>query len=107
MSLNAKERIAEEVIVERERQDVLWGEQNHDLPTFISILAEEVGEAARCCNDYHFSADGSVAKPVRLLEAREELIQVAAVACAIVERIDRMYGGKVDAQELLEFGEEE
>lgn len=106
MSLNATERIADEVVVERERQDTIWGEQNHDLPTFMSILMEEVGEAAKSCNDYHFSADGSVAKPVRLMEAREELIQVAAVACAIVERIDRMYGGKPDPQELLEFVDE-
>jgi NTP pyrophosphatase (non-canonical NTP hydrolase) len=54
------------VLNERIKQDSKWGEQNHDMFTWMSILMEEVGELART-----------------------EAVQVAAVALAIVECIDR------------------
>jgi hypothetical protein len=91
-----------EVRIERAAQDLKWGEQNHpffgdeqwhllvvDLeaaarqelersPTYAAILLEEVCEAMREPN-----AD----------RLREELIQVAAVAVAAVEALDRRAGG--------------
>lgn len=35
-----------EVVAERKRQDSGWGEQNHELPIWLAILMEEVGELA-------------------------------------------------------------
>lgn len=107
-TLPASFSVALEVIVERQRQDEKWGPQNHpwvrvepemacvaylanigaadtakahvDLAartgqlTFARILVEEVAEALEAPTT---------------AEIREELIQVAAVAVAMVERIDR------------------
>jgi len=95
--------ILTEVWEERDRQDVKWGEQNHELRhkhavitgivdsttakiicenavgydqvSWTNILVEEVAEFVDDAFD-----------PVR---AREELIQVAAVAVAAIESIDR------------------
>lgn len=99
--------ILAEVAAERKRQDRMWGEQNHplmlpgELPsdydigspkvmreivrlnghgkklTYLNIFMEELAEFA-----YAASMDGQD-------EAREELIQCAAVLVAMVERIDR------------------
>lgn len=91
--------VLNEIEDERDRQDAKWGEQNHPdgtspvkfgpiaehyrdecdrnhkvgFGTWLDILLEEVYEAA--------ASSGS--------ELREELIQVAAVAAAWVEAIDR------------------
>ena len=64
---------------ERIRQLKLWGEQNHDPKTWLGILTEEVGEVAREIND---NGPGTA-------HYRKELIQVAAVAVAAVEALDR------------------
>lgn len=69
--------ISEEIKKERERQDQLWGEQNHALPFWHCILAEEVGETARSI--LAGNAQG----------VRRELVQTAAVAVAMIEYIDR------------------
>lgn len=69
--------ILEEIIHERQRQDQLWGEQNHALPFWHCILGEEVGEAARSILAGNTQG------------VRHELIQVAAVAVAMIEYIDR------------------
>lgn len=73
-----------EVYRERDRQDVKWGDQsgNSDL-TFVAVLTEEVGEVAQAVLKTHFEGGKSID------DVREELIQVAAVAVAHVEAIDR------------------
>lgn len=79
--------IAGEILDERRRQDKKWGEQNHGLCGWIAILTEEVGEAAREACDYELNND-----PIgenTLDRYREELIQVAAVAIAAIECLDR------------------
>lgn len=73
----AKGLVLEQVAIERERQDAKWGEQNHPLDTWLTVLAEEVGELAQAI------LKGQTA------EARKEAVQCAAVAVAIVEFIDR------------------
>lgn len=40
-------RVLKEVDDERVRQDDKWGEQSHPLDTWLTVLAEEVGELAR------------------------------------------------------------
>jgi NTP pyrophosphatase (non-canonical NTP hydrolase) len=71
------------IIAERKRQDEKWGVQFHTAVEWVSILAEEVGEAATEANELHFAGTP------RLAELRAEVVQVAAVAVAIVEWIDQ------------------
>lgn len=74
-------RIFELVKKERERQDELWGKQNHPDGLWLTILVEEVGEVAR-------ELQGRSPNPeaARIKRLREELVQVAAVAIAWAER---------------------
>jgi NTP pyrophosphatase (non-canonical NTP hydrolase) len=71
-----------EVKTERQRQDAKWGEQNHDPFAYLAILTEEVGEAAQAAVQARFEGGD----PARF---RHEIVQVAAVAVAIVECVDR------------------
>lgn len=80
------DRVLSEVLAERIAQDAKWGEQNwHDFEG-ISVLTEEVGEAAQAANEANFRS-GKTPGDYSLLRA--ELIQVAAVAVNHVEIIDR------------------
>ena len=67
----------ESITYERARQDDKWGVQNHHPYTWLAILGEEYGEA---CNAL---LGGS------LLNLRQELIETAAVAVAMIECLDR------------------
>ena len=80
--LSTLERIFTEIASERRRQDELWGPQQHDWPVWSAILTEETGEVAEAALRVHFGHD------VDLDHLREELVQVAAVAVHMVERID-------------------
>jgi NTP pyrophosphatase (non-canonical NTP hydrolase) len=78
----AQGRILDDVLAERDRQEAKWGEQNHDPFTYLTILMEELGELAEAALHARFggpAADG----------LRNEAIQTAAVAVAIVECLDR------------------
>ena len=75
-----------DVMLERSRQDAKWGEQNHGHFTWLAVLGEEVGEANQAALKAHFGGK-------EWAHYREELIQVAAVAVAMVECLDR-HGGK-------------
>ena len=80
-----QELAVQDVLAERERQDAKWGEQNHDPFTWGAILTEEVGEWQKEALGLRFGpspSDGAA-------RLREEAVQVAAVALAIVECIDR------------------
>jgi len=70
---------------ERIRQNKKWGVQHHSLPVWLAILAEEFGEASKEINEYHFRDRSAV----RIKSMRDELVQTAAVAVAIIEYIDR------------------
>ncbi len=70
------------VLAERKRQDTIWGEQNHGQFQWLSILTEELGEYAQELNDV------SVGKG-DIENVRTEAVQIASVALAIVECIDR------------------
>ena len=89
-------QILDNIQKERQRQTKKWGEQNHSYPKWISILTEEVGEAAKEANDYEYLLDNinnptfdSVLLNQTLINLREELVQVAAVAVQIIEKIDK------------------
>lgn len=80
--------ILEEVLIERERQDNLWGQQDHDPFKWTTILLEEVGEVAKAALEASDSKYGSNT----LDDYRAELIQVAAVAVSAIESLDRQGG---------------
>jgi hypothetical protein len=77
-----------EVAAERDRQDAKWGEQNHVDGDWSLVLAEEYGEACKEALGVRFSPD-AVRRGDHEFALREELLQVAAVAVAWVEAIDR------------------
>lgn len=83
--------VESEIRAERVRQDAKFGEQDHEPTIYLTILMEEVGEAAQAAlhakNDFRpgskdYSKEG-------LEKYRKELVQVAAVAVAMIECIDR------------------
>lgn len=67
---------------ERERQDKKWGVQRHPHGTWLAILMEEVGEVAEAMQKGLVSE-----KPTDADDLYKELVQVAAVACAIAEQV--------------------
>lgn len=71
-----------EVEIERERQEAKWGQQNHHPFHYLAILGEEVGEANK-------AAVQAFGEGGEWIEYRKELIQVAAVAVAMIECFDR------------------
>jgi NTP pyrophosphatase (non-canonical NTP hydrolase) len=75
--------VINDVLDERERQHIKWGEQNVDAAVWLAILMEEVGEAAEVVL---WLRGERRAVPEEL---REEMVQVAAVAVAMIEWIDR------------------
>ena len=98
--------IMSEVAAERARQDAKWGEQNHDDGTGLDDGASEVAEYYRL-RTTGAMADGTITWHLILLEEvyealveadpaklRAELVQVAAVAVAWVEAIDRRGGAR-------------
>jgi len=77
-----KDKALHDVLLERARQEAIWGEQNHDPFTYLTILGEEYGETCKAALECKFSG-----KPVN--EIRTEAVRTCAVALAIVECIDR------------------
>jgi NTP pyrophosphatase (non-canonical NTP hydrolase) len=80
------DRVLAEVGAERARQDERWGEQNHAPIAWIAILGEELGEAAQAALNLTWLERSGFDDRQPL---RRELIQVAAVAVAAVESLDR------------------
>jgi len=74
------------ILEERFRQNMKWGEQNHDPFLWGTILGEEYGEFCEAALELRFGKGESVE---RLAHLRAEAVQVAAVAMSIVECIDR------------------
>lgn len=81
--------------MERARQDYKWGEQNHAPELWMGILGEEYGELCQAVNETVFN-NGPEAKLKGGYEnMRAEAIQVAAVALAFVECLDRKRKGEI------------
>lgn len=77
-----------DMLAERKRQDAKWGEQNHDPFLYLTILGEEYGETCKAALETRF-AKNPVAANDNLIHLREEAVQTAAVALALVECLDR------------------
>ena len=76
--------ILEQVELEMDRQERLWGVQNHNPFYWQSVLLEEIGEAAQSINDAYILKDSD-----KFNSYREELIQAAAVIVQMVASLDR------------------
>jgi hypothetical protein len=74
-----------DVAQERTKQNVKWGQQNHDDLMWTAILGEEVGEACQEVLTEVWGKENGGGHG----DLREELVQVAAVAVAWIEAIDR------------------
>lgn len=57
-----------------------------DDPCWRDVLVEEVGEVAKCFNDYRH--DEAPDDDVLRRELRKELVQVAAMTCAWIDALD-------------------
>lgn len=85
-----------DIVYERGSQDEKWGEQWHTINIWMSILGEEYGEV--CQEALRLTFDTREGKrEEHMANLREELVQVAAVATAIVEYIDQ---GKIRPEPL-------
>ena len=65
---------------ERDRQDIKWGEQNHEPLLWLAILGEEFGELSSAILNTVFNPTMQ-----RSANMEEELVQVAAVCKAMWE----------------------
>lgn len=84
VKISNQEKIIQQIIDERKRQDEKWGEQNHHPLTWFSIIGEEYGEMLKAFNEYWFTED------FKLLEdMQKEAIHVAASCVAMIECIRR------------------
>jgi NTP pyrophosphatase (non-canonical NTP hydrolase) len=87
-------KVLDLVKTERKRQDAKWGKQNHTPQVWLTILAEEFGEVAKEVCDYNFMPSSTpdhlgFAKLEIAKRIKEELIQTAAVAVAMIESLER------------------
>ena len=80
---------AEAIDAERDRQHEKWGEQNHNPLEWLAVLTEEVGEAAQEALRWRFDGDSEARRWIFANRLHEELIQVAAVAVAAAESLER------------------
>lgn len=84
----------EAVIAERARQDQKWGRQDHGPSYWTGILGEEFGELCQAINETVFDNGAAERAKGGYANMRREAVQVAAVAVAFVEYLDRRYNGK-------------
>ena len=77
--------VLHDVAKERNRQDEKWGKQDHKPGNWLMILGEEFGEACEAGCRLTFS---DCDKDTAVADFRMELVQVAAVAVAMIECID-------------------
>lgn len=77
-----RDRIFRDIDDERYRQEQKFGSQRHSWPIWSAILSEECGEVAEACLRAHWDGNADLG------HLREELVQVAAVAVQVIEKID-------------------
>lgn len=80
-----RDDILAEINAARDDAESKHGRNWHNYPTWISLLAEELGEAAKEAHSAHFGGDYINKASARL---RAELLDVAQLAVALIEQID-------------------
>jgi len=86
LALNRAYKAMTDVISERAKQDEKWGEQNHYPQFWLGILGEEFGELCQAVNETVFDNGTNLGGYENM---RKEAVQVAAVALAFIECLDR------------------
>lgn len=81
---NSNPSVLTEVDLEMRKQIDKWGQQNHHPYIWQNILMEEVGEVSKAILQTEMEG-----KKKTWDDVREELVQVAAVACSAIQSIDR------------------
>lgn len=76
------EDIFEDIRNEKKRQDIKWGQQDHNPFVWLAILGEEVGEVNKAALENFWDDED-------MEDYRKELVQVATVAIAAIESYDR------------------
>lgn len=79
-----KEKIINNVIAERNRQDKKWGEQNHFPERWATIIGEEYGEMCQAINEFSFNAT-----PEAEQQIYTETIHTMASCMAMLECMER------------------
>lgn len=83
------------VQAERKRQDEKWGDQSGNHPfEWMSILGEEYGELCEAVNETFFK-NGDKPERGGIDKMRKEAVQVAAVAVALIEALDKSDHGNI------------
>ena len=78
--------VLELVRLERLSQDIKWGEQNHLLPYWLTIILEELGEAAK-----------DILQEKSSVSIVTELVQTAASVVAMIECMIRSEKERLNA----------
>ncbi|MEK6879824.1 MAG: hypothetical protein AABY22_09470 [Nanoarchaeota archaeon] len=92
---NVQTEVLKQIVEERIRQGKKWGVQHHNQPFWLSILIEEVGEVGNLLNEneermfYFNNINDKLDYEKYFKNLKEELIQVAAVAVAWLEDLER------------------
>ena len=92
--MKIQERVIQDILTERQRQDKKWGEQNHPPQFWTGILGEEFGELCEAINETVF--DNGTDKG-GYENMKKEAIHVAAVAVGFLECLERNFGLKKKA----------
>ena len=84
--ISAQRKILEDVNKEIDRQNDLWGNQDHSFAEWMTILGEEYGEV--CSEVSEIRMAKGLKKMVESIDRLdEELVQVVAVCFRILEKI--------------------
>src|SRR5687768_8043807 len=76
-----------DITAERRRQDEQWGVQNHHPAYWLAILGKQVGQLGSAILNREW-ADWTESKRRADQKLRDEAVQIAAVALALIECID-------------------
>ena len=77
------------ISAERNRQDAIWGEQNHEPQYWVGILGEEFGEYCQAVNETVFDNGPEAREKGGYENMLKELVHVAAVAVSAIEALMR------------------
>ena len=83
----ATERALAEIANERRRQDAKWGTQRHGMTVWLTVLQEEVGEAAQDILALRSTVNPAERRGM-VDNIAYEVTQLAAVAVALLEHLN-------------------